>query len=205
MSSILAIGAHPDDIEFGCGATLAKFVANGHKVFALVLTRGESGGDPHVREQEQQKSAACIGLEDVFWGNFTDTRLPFYDNVIQVIEKTVKVAEPTFILVHHGRDTHQDHRYTSSCAVAASRNVPNVLFYEGPTSFGFDPNVYVNVAGFLEPKFEGLACHSSQVLRTNIDNRAIVDIARATATFRGTQCRVQHAEAFISLRMMFNL
>ena len=178
MNNVLAVASHPDDIEFGCGGTLAKFAAEGHDVYLLVLSRGESGGDAKVREQEQSRSAETLGARDVFWGHFTDTRLPFYDNVIQVIENAVAEAKPSYVLVHHGNDTHQDHRHISSCAVAATRNVQNVLFYEGPTTYGFEPNIFVNIEEHMERKIECLSCHTSQVLKTNVENRSIIEIAK---------------------------
>jgi LmbE family N-acetylglucosaminyl deacetylase len=200
--NVLAVASHPDDIEFGCGGTLAKFARQGYAVYALVLTKGDSGGAPDIRQNEQQESAKALGIKEVFWGNFVDTRLPFYDNIIQEIEKVVVKTAPSFVFVHHGKDTHQDHRHVNACTVVASRNIPNVLFYEGPTSFDFEPNVFVNVERFMEAKLKALASHESQVMRTNVAEQSIIDIARATAIFRGTQCRRAYAEAFVSLRML---
>jgi LmbE family N-acetylglucosaminyl deacetylase len=117
----------------------------------------------------------------------------------------VRKTKPTFIFVHHGNDTHQDHRHTNTCVVSATRNVPNILFYEGPTSFNFEPNVFVDIKEQLPHKIASLACHDSQVMRTNINQQPILDIAKATATFRGTQCRVRYAEAFCSLRMFVSI
>jgi len=141
-------------------------------------------------------------IENVFWGNFTDTRLPFSDRVIAEIERVVKQVRPSFVFVHYGKDTHQDHRYVSESAVVATRNVPNVLFYEGPTTIDFTPNVYVDIGGdLLKDKLRSLSCHRSQVMKTNIETQSILEIAKATAMFRGTQCRIPMAEAFCSLRM----
>jgi LmbE family N-acetylglucosaminyl deacetylase len=199
--NVLAIGSHPDDIEFGCGGALCRFAQEHYTVYLLILTPGGKGGDPAVRREEQLKSAKILGVQEVFWGLFEDTKLPFYENVISEIESVVEKTRPSIVFVHHGKDTHQDHRHVSTCAVAATRNVRNVLFYEGPTSFNFEPNVFVDIDGELEKKIGALMCHGSQIMRTNIDGRSITDIARATATFRGTQSRVAHAEAFLSLRM----
>ncbi len=68
--NILAIGAHPDDIEFGCGGTLIKYAQKGHNVYQLIMTGGGVGGDPGVRTAEQQEAAKFIGVQQVFWGNF---------------------------------------------------------------------------------------------------------------------------------------
>jgi LmbE family N-acetylglucosaminyl deacetylase len=205
IKTILAIGWHPDDIEFGCGGTLIRLAGQGHDTFLLILTDGSAGGDPIVRKREQSASLRALGAKKVFWGGFTDTHLPFYQNVISSIESVVKEVMPTHVFVHHGKDTHQDHRHVTTCSVAATRNVPNVLFYEGPTAYDFEPNVFVDIGGCLQQKFKGLSCHKSQVKKTNINDQSILDIARATAIFRGTQCRIPFAEAFSSLRMFLSI
>ena len=199
--NILAIGSHPDDIEFGCGGTLHKLANNGHRIYLLILTRGNAGGDTKVRHKEQMAAAASLKAAEVFWGNYTDTKLPFYDNVIEEIDSVVKKVDPVFVFVHHGKDTHQDHRYVSECAVVATRKVKNVLFFEGPTTINFTPTVFVDVGSCINQKFKSLACHKSQVMKTNISGQSILDIAKATATFRGTQCRIPYAEGFASLRL----
>jgi N-acetylglucosamine malate deacetylase 1 len=203
--AILAIGSHPDDIEFGCGGTLYQLGRQGHRVYILVLTDGSAGGDPNTRKREQNASGKVLGADKVFWGGFTDTYLPFYQNVIAVIEKVVREIRPTHVFVHHGKDTHQDHRHVTTCTVAATRNIPNVLFYEGPTAYDFEPNVFVDIGSCLQHKFRSLSCHRSQVKKTNISEQSIVDIAKATAIFRGTECRIPYAEAFCSLRMFLQV
>ncbi len=199
--NILAIGSHPDDIEFGCGGTLHKLASRGHKIFLMVLTGGNAGGNSVVRGKEQVQAARSLRARQVFWGNFADTKLPFYENVIKEIEAVIKKVSPTFVFVHHGRDTHQDHRHVSECTAVATRNVPNVLFYEGPTTIDFTPNVYIDIGDFVKSKLKTLSCHKSQIMKTNVKHQSILAIAKATATFRGTQCRVCHAEGFVSLRM----
>jgi LmbE family N-acetylglucosaminyl deacetylase len=203
--NILAIGSHPDDVEFGCGGTIHKLTESGHRVYFLLMTDGGFGGDPKRRRKEQEKAAACLGAQDIFWAGFDDTRLPQNQPVIQSVEAVVKTVKPVFVFVHHGNDTHQDHRHTSENVVVATRNVPNVLFYEGPTTIDFVPNVFVDIAEHVKTKYESLTCHTSQINKTNVRSQSILDIARATAMFRGTQCRAPYAEGFVSLRMFIML
>jgi LmbE family N-acetylglucosaminyl deacetylase len=199
--NVLAIGSHPDDIEFGCGGTLYKLKKQGHNIFMHVLTTGSAGGAFDIRKKEQAQSAKLIGVKEIFWGNFTDTKLPFYENIIQEIELVVKNVAPSFVFVHYGKDTHQDHRHVCECTVVATRNTPNVLFYEGPTSINFEPSIFVEIGDFMKYKIKTLACHKSQIMKTNIKHQSILEIAKATAIFRGTQSRVQYAEGFVPLRM----
>jgi LmbE family N-acetylglucosaminyl deacetylase len=203
--NILAIGSHPDDIEFGCGGTIQKLTELGHRVFLLVMTEGSFGGTPSIRKREQVLSAGKLKAVDLFWGGHNDTKVPQSQQAIQGIERIVTKVNPTFVFVHYGRDTHQDHRHTNENTVVATRNVPNVLFYEGPTTIEFAPNVFVDISNNITGKSASLSCHASQVNKTNVRRQSILDIARATAMFRGTQCRTTYAEAFMSLRMFIML
>ncbi|MEW6042270.1 MAG: PIG-L family deacetylase, partial [Elusimicrobiota bacterium] len=72
--NILAIGAHPDDLEYGCGGTLIKFHKKKHNISLLVMTKGEIGGDPQIREKEQLKTTKILGAK-IFWGNCEDTKI----------------------------------------------------------------------------------------------------------------------------------
>lgn len=203
--NILAIGAHPDDIEFGCGGALLKYTDKGHNVYLLVITEGESGGNKGVRQAEQEAAAKIIGVKELFWGNYKDTEIPINQGLIQRIENIVKEIKPTFIFVHYFDDTHQDHRHLSNCTITATRYTRNVLFYEGPTTQNFNPTVFVNIDEQLNRKFDALKAHNSQVAKTNIEGLSIIDVARSSAHFRGIQGRAKNAEGFIPLRVFINV
>jgi LmbE family N-acetylglucosaminyl deacetylase len=203
--NILAIGAHPDDIEFGCGGTLSKYSEKGHKVYMLVLSKGDKGGDPDARQKEQEHSARILRAEKLCFGNYKDTEIVQSQKLITEIESFLKEITPGFIFVHYHDDTHQDHRNLSASTISATRYIQNVLFYEGPTTQNFTPNVYVDITSALDKKFECLEAHVSQVSRTNIEGLSIIEAAKSTAHFRGIQGRVNYAEAFNSLRLFINI
>jgi LmbE family N-acetylglucosaminyl deacetylase len=202
---ILAIGAHPDDIEVGCGGTLVKYARQGHEVFLLVMTEGGGSGDGSIRRGEQEASARVLQAAKLFWGGFQDTAIPLDHRSIQRVEGIIREAQPDFIFVHHQDDTHQDHRHLAVATVTATRYTRNVLFYEGLTTQNFSPSVFVNVDTVLERKVAALEAHASQVTKTNIEGLTIVDIARSSAHFRGIQGRVRNAEAFVPLRLFINI
>ena len=204
--NILAIGAHPDDIEVGCGGTLIQYAQKGHNVFLLVCTLGEKGGMAETRYEEQLKAAEIMGVKDVFWGNFQDTELPDKGNeIIHMVESYIDSIKPDFIFVNFVEDTHQDHRRVNKSVLSATRYVKNVLFYEVPTTSNFFPNIYVDIGSVLERKLEALKAHASQVMKTNIPDLSISDIVRASAHFRGVQGRVPFAEAFASERLFLQI
>ncbi len=203
--NILALGAHPDDIEIGCGGALLKYARAGHHVQLMILTDGARGGDSEVRRNEQVTSSRILGARDIFWGGYRDTELPVAREAIQQIEDVVKKVDPAFIFVNYFDDTHQDHRHLATCTVTATRYTRNVLFYETPTTQNFSPTVYVDIDGLLEDKVRSLEAHASQVRKTNVEGLSILEIARASAHFRGLQGRVRAAEAFVPLRLFINV
>ena len=203
--NILAIGAHPDDIEYGCAGTLIKYAERDHRIHLMILTGGEEGGEGEVRQREQHTAAEIIGAKQVFWGEYRDTQLPLNKELIDKIEEVLAEVKPDLILVNYGDDTHQDHRVLTDATMSATRYVRNVLFFEVPTTQNFNPQVFVDISDTLERKFEVLKAHESQVMKTNIENMSIVELAKANSTFRGIQGRVKFAEAFAPLRLFINI
>ena len=203
--NILAIGAHPDDIEFGCGGTLTKYSQRGHRLFLMVMTGGGSGAPSETRMAEQTAARPILGAEEIFWGGYQDTHLGVDAEMIKKIESVIASVKPEFIFCHFPDDTHQDHRHLAQAVMSATRYIRNVLFYEGPTTQNFNPQVYVDIADTLEVKLEALQAHRSQVMKTNIEDLSIIEVARSCANFRGIQGRVKYAEAFHALRLFINI
>ena len=200
--NILAIGAHPDDIEFGCGGTLSAYSGAGHQVFLFVASRGEYGGDPEVRQKEQEESARIIGAQEVFWGGYADTEVPLNRELISKLEMVIKQVRPDMIFVNYFDDTHQDHRNLAQGTLSATRYIPNFLFFEVPTTQNFTANCYVDIQRVLGKKLACLEAHRSQVAKTNIEDLTILESAVSCANFRGIQGRVRYAEAFQSVRLL---
>jgi len=203
--NILAIGAHPDDVEFGCGGTLLKYADKGARIDLLVMTDGSRGGAARTRRAEQLRAARVLGTRRVHWGGYRDTLLPSVRRLIDRIEVTLRVVRPDFIFVNYPEDTHQGHRQVARAAVSATRYARNVLFYEGPTTVDFTPTVFIDIADEIERKLQALRRHRSQVLKTRIEGTAICEIAEASAHFRGVQGRVRWAEGFAPLRLFINV
>jgi LmbE family N-acetylglucosaminyl deacetylase len=200
MMNVLAIGSHPDDIEYGCGGSLLTLARRGHTVSLFIATCGEEGGDGAVRRAEQEESARRLGVQRLFWGGYHDTQLPLEKELITAIEETVATVQPALIFGHAPQDTHQDHRVLADATLSATRYTKNVLLYEGPSTQHFQPTVFVNIEATLEDKLEVLRSHQSQVDKTSIQDMDICTIARSNANFRGIQARIKYAEAFLPVR-----
>lgn len=202
---LLALGSHPDDIEYGCGGTLFRLSQAGYTVYLMIMTEGTMGGQGHIRRREQMNSAKLRGTERVFWGDYEDTKLPLDRPLIRKLEDVIDEVEPSSIFVHAPHDTHQDHRNLSQATISATRYIKNVLFYEGPTTSDFSPSVFVDIGDALENKLDLLRAHESQVMRINVADLTIVDGAISNAMFRGIQGRVKYAEGFMPLRYFIDI
>ena len=188
---VLAIGAHPDDIELGCGGTLCKLARAGHEVVFMVLSRGERGGPAEQREAEQIEACRRLGASRLRWGSAADTRVAErWDGA--ALHALLEEEAPDLVFAQAPEDSHPDHRAVGRAA-ASRASGPPVLLYEGPSSLGFAPSIFCDVQSTLSDKLRGIQAHRSQLARRAdpLDRRA-----RGTARFRGRQCHVTWAEAF---------
>ena len=199
---VLAVGAHPDDIELGCGATLLRHRANGDRICLLVMTTGEQGPqDAHSRVSEQEDAAAMLGA-DLIWGTFPDGSVPVGRAAIDVIQQAAMEADAEIVYTHAPDDTHQDHRSTALATLAACRRQRRILQYEAPTSRAFAPSVFVDATGYVGGKLELLRAHESQVLKNGLVDLEAIE---ASIRYRGFQARVHVAEAFATERFLWEL
>lgn len=203
---VLAIGAHPDDIEFGAGATLLRYREQGCRTYGLILTNGERGNsngkdqDTDSRIHEAHQSAQVIALLELRLLSFPDTRLHICKaDIRRVIESTLRELAPDVILTHTPNDVHSDHKTVFEVTREAARGAYTILCYENPnTPPEFKPDYFVDVSDYLDDKIKALARHKTQSQKPYTDPKVI----RAAAAFRGAQARVKYAEAFESLRVL---
>lgn len=197
---ILAIGSHPDDLEFGCGGALLKLKKQGGRICLLVMTDGAQGGNPDARRREQEASAKILGAK-LLWGRFSDTQMDMNRKLIGTIEWAIKSCAPDLIFTHYTDDTHQDHRNTGQATITATRYIRNVLFYEVPTTAHFTPGVFADIGDVLPQKMKLLGAHRSQIRQTRVRGLSIFESAKSCAIFRGYQDRVKYAEGFMPYRL----
>lgn len=200
---ILACGAHPDDIEYGCGGLLSKLIAEGHEVFMHVITDGGRGGDPAIRKAEQEKAAEVLGVRELIWGGFSDTELKFNRVLIENLENIVNRIEPDMVLVNSPCDAHQDHEALGKAAVTVCRYIKRVLFYHDYTTLNFNPSLFVDITDRLELKRNLILCHKSQVMRCYPTGLDLIESVNSMAAYFGFMAKVRYAEAFEPLRFLF--
>ncbi len=200
VTSILALAAHPDDLELGCGATLAKLAARGAQIRAVVLSDGGRGGSPN-RCEESRAALESLGVQEVVFHRFQDTRFhESLNGLIECLEKHVADVSPDRVYTMFNGDRHQDHRTVYDASIVACRRVPQILGYETPSSYpDFLPRVFEPVDEFMERKVAAIKMHSSQESRLYMQEEKI----RSAAHFRGVQVDLGQTEGFIPYKLIF--
>ncbi|WP_308285817.1 PIG-L deacetylase family protein [Actinoplanes hulinensis] len=200
--SVLAVGAHPDDIELGCGGALAAHRAAGDAVTMLVVTGGQSGPGATAGRRAEAEAAACSLDCLLIWGNLVDCAVNADAATIALVERALEQTRADVVYVHAPDDSHQDHRAVAAATVSAARHIRRVLHYRSPSTTRFEPSVYVDIAAHLDRKLDALSCHRSQV-----ESSAMVDpeVVAASARHFGAQARVRYAEAFVPGRFVWDL
>jgi LmbE family N-acetylglucosaminyl deacetylase len=199
--SILAIGAHPDDVELGCGGTLAKLSRAGAQVRVVILSKGRRGGLSEAdRSAETRAALETLGVTDIAVHDFPDTRLSEHLNaLIEVLDKHVAEIRPSRAYTMFQHDRHQDHRAVYEASSVACRSVPQLLGYETPSSYpNFLPTVFEPIGDDLETKVRALKSHASQGSRLYMQEEKI----RSAANFRGAQVDLGPSEGFIPYKLV---
>lgn len=194
---VLAIGAHPDDVEYGCAGTLAKYQAVGDNIHILTLSSGSVGGNPLIRKKEAE-NAAAVQKAKLVMGDFEDTQISNSAQTIQFIEKIVQQINPTHIYTHSANDSHQDHRAVYHSTITACRHVANVFCYLSPSStVDFKPNTFINIDHYIGTKLQVIGEFKSQIeLRPYLHP----EIITATARYWGRYCNYHLAEPMEVIR-----
>ena len=203
VMNILAVGAHPDDIELGCGGTLIKASRQGHNVFMYTLTRGAGSGDPEQRTKELMQSAMFIGAKRLWIDNFEDTKLSLNSDLINHIEFFVNKADPDIVITHAVGDTHHDHRAIAAATLEAARFIPNILAYEIPVTQDFKPQVYYDISDVIDDKIRLINTFWSQRSKMFLKSNAIRGLAEYRALQSRLNTHVTGVEAFEVQKLCF--
>ncbi len=211
MSNVLAIGAHPDDVEFGCAGTLARHIKEGDKVTIMHMTCSDSMNinyeivdTKEVRKKESEEAAKIIGA-DLILLDFLDQCVPFDRTSIFAIEKVIKSLQVDVIYTHWNGDSHQDHINTLKSVFAAARYVDKIFLYEQVPyprvgKIFSEANYYVDISSYYDIKERSVLAHESQIVGRY--QKKIMVGMRSSAEFRGSQCNCEYAEAFEAVKQI---
>jgi LmbE family N-acetylglucosaminyl deacetylase len=208
INRVLAIGAHPDDVEILCGGTMARYACAGAAVTICSITNGdpdavaEGSATARARAEEARRAASLIDAAFISLG-FRDGDLDAGDRCARerLIEVVCQVS-PDVVFTHYPNDYHPDHVAASALVLAATymnANVPPVFYMDTLAGVGVAPEDYVDVTGVYQLKLNMVREHQSQLDRDGQD-LDFIDLVETTAKFRGYQCGVRYAEAFCPVR-----
>jgi LmbE family N-acetylglucosaminyl deacetylase len=221
--SVLAVGAHPGDIEYGCAGTLAAHRAAGDSVTMLVLTCDSSDLAASRPAEEAARALDCL----LVWGpqaaerRFGERRTQVraggdrrarhlrLDEVwgapgtvstdgrtVAAIENVLTGVDADVIYVHAPDDAEAEHRAAAVATLSAARHSRRILHYSGDSTLRFEPALFVDVSPYLERKLAALAAAAHPV---------DPELPTGTARHFGAQARVRYAEAFAPARFVWDL
>jgi LmbE family N-acetylglucosaminyl deacetylase/CheY-like chemotaxis protein len=181
---VLAVGAHPDDVEIGVGGLLAAHRAAGDDVVLLTMSRGARGGATEDRQQESLAAAERLGAR-LFLRDLPDTQISSGDPTVGIVEDVVREVRPSVVYTHSRHDRHQDHRAVHDAVMVATRGVPTVACYQSPSAtVEFRPNRFATVDDFTDTKLALLDCFVSQRgIRTYLEPDLVLATARYWSRF----------------------
>ncbi|HET8839132.1 MAG TPA: bacillithiol biosynthesis deacetylase BshB1 [Flavobacteriaceae bacterium] len=178
---ILAIGAHPDDVELGCSGTLAKEIASGKKIGILDLTRGELGtrGSAEIRDQEAKNAAEILGVSIRENMDFRDGFFVNDETHQLEIIKILRKYKPEIVFCNAIEDRHIDHGkgsslVSSACFLSGLKKIETSFDGESQTAWRpknvfhyiqwkeIEPDIVVDISGFIEKKMESVKAYQSQ-------------------------------------------
>jgi N-acetylglucosamine malate deacetylase 1 len=202
MNRILAVGAHADDVELGCGGTLLKWAHAGHDVTIFVVTDSQYAG-PDGRmvrtaaeaAAEAARAAEFIGAR-LLIGDERAMGLSDGDQLNRRLLETIDEVRPDILLVHWDGDSHPDHAVVARAGLHVARRIPTVLCYASnwyPGRRAFNPRLSIDISEVVVDKVRLIEMFESENRRTG---GSWVRHARDQAATAGRAAGVAHAEAF---------
>lgn len=215
-SSILVVAAHPDDEVLGCGGTIARQCAAGHRVAVLILADGvgsrdgAAGSELAARQSAARAANAILGVSDLTLLTYPDNRMDQVAllDVIKDIEQAIQRFQPDTVYTHHAGDVNIDHRRVHDAVMAACRPQPGhcvrqLLFFETPSSTEwrppisqpiFSPNWYEDISASLALKLKALAVYDVEL--REFPHPRSMEAIKHLAAWRGASVGLHAAEAF---------
>lgn len=199
---ILAIGAHYDDVELGCGGSLLMWKDQGHDITVFTVsqsgyrdTRGNIIRSDETARAEGIKAAKYMEAE-LIEGNFPTFELEFAEPLNCKLMDVLHSVQPDTVLTHWSGDVHHDHRAVALASLHCCRHIPRLLtycsnYYE--SDWRFDPRFIVDISDMFEKKIELIKIYRSEKSRTG---ELWIDYVRSKSRLIGLKAGVQYAEGF---------
>ena len=222
---ILAVGAHPDDLELLCSGTLALYSQQGHHVTMAVLTNGNVGHPEieldemaRIRKGEFEAAAALIGADTIWMDVDDELSVVDLEARLQMVD-VIRRSDPDVMLTHNPDDYHVDHRNTGqlvfeaaplACVSRLKTNLPAIAkqsliyYFDTLGAVNFLPTEYVDISSVVDLKKEMVQCHKSQTEWMKVATGFGMDeIVEHVGRVRGFAAGVPYAEGFRRLEAWY--
>ncbi len=206
MRRVLAIGAHFDDVELGCGGALLAWRERGDAIALFVATssgyRDPAGNSIRTNDEARSEGVAAAALlgAELFEGGLPTFEVMSDERLHAPLIAALAQYQPDVVLTHWVGDPHHDHRQVALATLHGARRIPRLLAYRSnwePAAQSFDPRFFVDIEATLERKLELVRMHASEFGRTGGRWEAQV---RASAGEAGARAGCTAAEAFEVIR-----
>lgn len=210
--NVLVVTAHHDDLELGCGGTIAKLSDGRNRLVSLVLTNSEYRGpdDTLIRSKEDAQKEGALASQILGYELITFDEdaldIPVSDyNIVKILNTITKYNIDTVFTHWHG-DTHPPHQRVHTMVLHACRRIPRVLgfavnWYIGEQSFS--PNVFVSLEdSHWERKIQALECYATEFKRAG---RQMVEYMNNQTLNAGIQLGIKRAESFVAYKYLWSL
>ena len=201
--NVLAIGAHFDDVELGCGGALAKHASDGDGVYVYVATvsgftnqYNQEVRSSEIAKQEAEQAMKILGARELICGDFKTLEIEFVDKLNIEILKIVQEKKIEMVYTHWVGDIHHDHQAVARASLHSCRHVPRMLMYRSNwyhSTMEFRGNFYVNITNFWNTKENAIKAHVSEMDRTG---EKWIDFFKNEAENAGQRIGIKYAEVF---------
>ena len=209
--NVLAIGAHFDDVELGCGGALARHAANGDPVYVFVATVSGFSNEAamavrsnEIALQEARKAMGIIGTKELICGQFKTLEVEFVDELNIQILRIVQEKKIDLVYTHWTGDIHHDHVAVARASLHSCRHVPRLLMYRSNwyhSTDDFRGNCYVDITEHWATKERAIRAHESEINRTG---ERWISFFRNEAENAGQRIGVAKAEVFEVVKFLFS-
>jgi len=198
--TIIAFGAHPDDLEIGMGGTIAKLSAMGYNVQPIIATLPNfvKSDTKEGRKSESILAAKVMGCKSPIFLDLSPEQMVFGRKLVTLIDSLITEHKPDSVFTQWYGDSHQDHQILTSSVISACRNQNNLFMYEttipgGITENSFRPQLFVDITETIDIKKNALECFQSQFNRCG---EIWIPAVIGRCSYRGYQVDAKYAEAF---------
>lgn len=201
--NVLAIGAHFDDIELGCGGSLVKHKKNKDNVYMYVITDSEyedyDGTMMRTRDvaiEEGKNASSILGVDNLICEELKTKEVQYSVELIEKVNKVIDELDINLVYTHWVYDVHQDHSAVGRATLNAARHVPRILMYRSnwyATNAQFNANFFVDISPYIEIKIKAIEAHKTEYKKFG---KKWIDFVKHQNRNSGIEMEVEYAEAF---------